>query len=246
LYDRRSFYRNNPVVRFSKGEVIFLIDEVPKCIYSIKSGVVEESSITADGNRQSIFFEIIGDIFPKSWAFARTNRTLFEYTALTDCELYVISRDEFLTQIAYNIDFAKKMLDRSISVLMGNKLKIDALERPHAEQKLIYTFRYLSLLYGSGRSNGMVRIEVPLTQQDLAELTGLTRETTNMELTRLKQDKVIINYQKFYTVNTVKLNEKIDKPYEPDKSLSLLRKKIKHKQTSPPYLELDSKTKQNR
>lgn len=232
VIDRRSFYRNNPVMKFSKGETIFLIDEVPKCVYSVKSGVVEESSIAADGSRQSIFFEIIGDIFPKSWAFARTPTTLFEYTAFTDCELYVISRDDFLTQMAYNIDFTKKMLDRSISVLLGNKLKIDALERPHAEQKLVYTFRYLCLLYGAGRGNGLVRIEVPLTQQDLAELTGLTRETTNAELSKLKQNRIFINYQKHYTIDMVRLNELISRVYKPDRSLSLLRKGSKKKQST--------------
>jgi len=232
MHDRRSFYRNNPVVKFSKGEVIFLIDEVPRCLYSIKSGVVEESSITANGGRELISFEIIGDIFPKCWAFAKTSKTLFEYTAFTDCELYMISQDDFLSQISFNIDFTKKMLDRSVSAYLGTSLKIDALERSHADQKLIHTFRYLSLLYGAGRSNGLIRIEVPLTQQDLAELTGLTRETTNMELARLRRDDVIISYQKYYTVNMIKLNEKINKTYEPDRSLSLLRKKINN--TNPP------------
>jgi len=225
VIDRRSFYRNNPVIKFSRGETILLIDEVPKCVYSVKSGVIEESSITADGSRQSIFFEIIGDIFPKSWAFARTPTTLFEYTAFTDCELYVISRDDFLTQMAYNIDFTKKMLDRLVSILLGNKLKIEALERPHAEQKLAYTFRYLCLLYGAGRGNGLVRIEVPLTQQDLAELTGLTRETTNSELSKLKRKGVCINYQKYYTIDMIRLNDMINKIYKPDRSLSLLRKR---------------------
>jgi CRP-like cAMP-binding protein len=122
------------------------------------------------------------------------------------------------------MEFTKKMLDRSVSILLGNKLKIDALEKPHADQKLVYTFRYLCMLYGAGRGNGMVRIEVPLTQQDLAELTGLTRETTNAELNKLKRSNVFINYQKYYTVDMIRLNELIHKHYEPDRSLSLLRK----------------------
>lgn len=227
MIDRRSFYRNNQIVKFSKGETIFLFGEIPNCLYSVKSGVIEESGFTSSGSRQSITFEIVGDIFPKGWAFAKTTKTLFDYVALTDCELYAISRDEFLTQIACNNDFTKKILNRSISALVGTSLKIDALEKPNAEQKLVYTFRYLSMLYGSGRGSVLVRVEVPLTQQDLADLVGLTRETTNVELNKLKHSGIIISYQKYYTVDMTKLNEKIDKEYEPEKALSMLRKKAK-------------------
>ena len=152
--ERRSFYRNNPTVKFSRGETIFLQDEMPKVLYSIKSGVVEECGYTNEGVQQSICFDIIGDIIPIGWSFAKTTKALFEYSAFTDCELYVISRDDFLSQLAYNIDFTKKMLNRMVSSLLGSTLRISALEMPSADLKIIHTFHYLSLLYGASRGNG--------------------------------------------------------------------------------------------
>jgi CRP/FNR family transcriptional regulator len=165
--DRRSFYRHNPTVKFSKGETIFIQGEVPKNLYSIRSGVVEESNLTSDGNQQSIAFEITGDIIPKSWAFSKTAKTLFDYTALTDCELYVISKENFQSQIAYNLDFTKKMLDRTIVSLMGAKLKLDALEKPHANLKLLYTLLYLCYQYGTKIRANFIMIQVPLTNKIL-------------------------------------------------------------------------------
>lgn len=226
MYDRRSFYRNNQTVKFLKGEMILLHDETPKNIYSIKSGVVELFSTTSEGDHQTIAFQIIGDILPIGWALSKIPKLLFDFNAYTDCELYVISLEDFQTQLAFNIDFTKKMLHRSVGLTSGLMLKIEALEKPHAKQKLLYTFRYLCLLYGTNRWNGFVRIEVPLTQQVLADLTGLTRETTNMEINNLKKLKIITSYQKYYTVDTSKMNDKIDGDYEPEKSLSMLRKKF--------------------
>jgi CRP/FNR family transcriptional regulator len=220
--DRRSFYRHNPTVKFSKGETVFLQGEVPKNLYSIRSGVVEESNLTSDGNQQSIAFEITGDIIPKSWAFSKTAKTLFDYTALTDCELYIINKEDFQSQIVYNLDFTKKMLDRMVVSLMGAKLKLDALEKPHASLKLLYTFLYLCYQYGTKIGTGVVMIQVPLTQQDLADITGLTRETTNLELSKLKREKIVVSDQKYYLVNIEKLNSKIDDDYEPGSSMNML------------------------
>ncbi|HUC96660.1 MAG TPA: Crp/Fnr family transcriptional regulator [Candidatus Saccharimonadales bacterium] len=223
--DRRSFYRHNKTVKFSKGETIFLQGETPKFLYSIKNGVVEESNLTSGGNQQSIAFEIIGDIIPKSWAFSKTDTTLFDYTAFTDCELYVINREDFLSQLAFNMEFIKKIMSRLIISLMGAKLKLDAIEKPYAGMKLVYTFRYLCIQYGTNVDSGSVMIQVPLTQQDLADFTGLTRETTNLELNKLKKERIVTSDQKYYTVDIEKLNSKVDDEYAPDALLNMLPQK---------------------
>lgn len=227
MNEQTSFYRNNPTIKFSKSQVIFLCDETPNNLYCVKSGVVEECNYSSDGNRQSIVFEIIGDVFPKCVAFAKTSKTLFEYRALTDCELYIIKYDDFQSQLAYNIKFAKKMMDRLAIAFVGSSLRIDALEKPHAEIKIIYMFRYFCLLYGSSRWNGFVRIEVPLTQLDLAELTGLTRETVNIEIHKLTKMKIISCSHRYYTVDTTNLNKLIDNDYKPEMSLNLLKPNAK-------------------
>jgi DNA-binding transcriptional regulator LsrR (DeoR family) len=68
-------------------------------------------------------------------------------------------------------------------------------------------------------------IQVPLTQQDLADFTGLTRETTNLELNKLKKEKIVTSDQKYYIVNIEKLNSKVDDEYAPDVLLNMLPQK---------------------
>lgn len=59
-----------------------------------------------------------------------------------------------------------------------------------------------------------VKILLPLTQQDLANFMGLTRETTSIELKKLQDQKILSYRQQKYTVHTNRLNELLDEEYD--------------------------------
>ncbi len=197
-------------------------DETPDHVYAIKSGVVKVSNLSGEGDDQSISFEIVDDILPICWAFSKTAKALFYYQAYTDCEFYIIPKDLFEEGIANNIHFTRAMLSRQVSSYIGNMLQVDALEKTRAQTKLAYTFRYLCLRYGRDVKEDFVKIYVPLTQQELANTTGLTRETATLELKKLRDQKIISVRRKYYTVNTARLNEAIDDEYDPGIELSML------------------------
>lgn len=220
----RAFYRKFPTVKFQKGETILHQGESPENVYAIKSGVVRVSNVSAAGDNQSISFEIIDDILPVCWAFEKTTRTLFYYDAYTDCELYVIDRAQFQKQNEENIEFTRAMLSRQVSAYIGNMLQVDALEKTRAYTKLLYTFRYFCLRYGRDLKKDQVKIYLPLTQQEIANTTGLTRETTTLELKKLRKQKIVSMHHKYYTVNTAKLNEQLDDEYDPGINVSMLSK----------------------
>lgn len=215
MKERRSFYRNNQTIKFACGETIFFQDMVPKCIYVIKSGVVEEFDITCTGDSRSISFETVGDVIPKCFAFSKTERTLFNYVAHTDCELYIVSKNAFGRELGHDVEFANKMINRLMNSLMSARLHIDAISRPKAHMKLLYTFRFLALLYGKEVGEGLVRIQIPLTQQTIANITGLTRETASLGLHKIKSQGVVDCKSKYYVVNIGQLHEQIEDEYDP-------------------------------
>jgi CRP-like cAMP-binding protein len=77
------------------------------------------------------------------------------------------------------------------------------------------------LRYGRELKGGYANIQIPMTQQEFANFSGLTRETVTLEIHRLKDKKIISVRSKYYTVNTDKLNGLIDDEYNPGLSLSL-------------------------
>ncbi len=93
-------------------------------------------------------------------------------------------------------------------------MRINALEQSKANEKVLSTIHYLALRFGRDIRPHRVEIQLPLTQQDLANFMGLTRETASMELKKL-QKKGVINYSnQRYIVNTNTLDSYLDEDYE--------------------------------
>ena len=70
--------------------------------------------------------------------------------------------------------------------------------------------RYLALRFGQ-QLNGQVytRIPIKLTQQDIASLCNMSRETTNIEVAKLKHHNTLIEKNKQYSVHMGLLNKLI-------------------------------------
>jgi CRP/FNR family transcriptional regulator len=212
----RTFYDRFPITKISKGEVILQQGETPEHGFAIKRGAVKITNVSSDGNEKIISFKITNDLFPICWIFSKTNATLFYYQAHTDCEVYIIDKDIIEHQLESEPEFVRSLLDKQVNNFVSNSLQIDALVQSKASVKLLYMFRHLSLRFGRKMNNGFIRIQVPLTQSELANLTGLTRETTILELHKLKRSDVISSRHKYYTVNIDKLSNRIDDWYDPN------------------------------
>ncbi|HWZ65855.1 MAG TPA: Crp/Fnr family transcriptional regulator [Patescibacteria group bacterium] len=210
-----SFLKKFRIVRFKKGEVILQQDEVPPAVYVVQEGVVKTYNITADGNEKPISFEVKNEIFPVAWTFFRAHRTLFYYEALTDVRLFVVPRQDFKTFLNSSASIAYDMFDTYIGRYVGYTLRVHALSQSKAREKLLHTLHFLCLRFGRDISRDNVKIGIPLTQQEIANFMGLSRETTAIELKKLEQQGVITYRQKSYRVLTNKLNELLTDEYNP-------------------------------
>ena len=223
MSELRSFYRDFPTVKFKKGEIIIHQGEKPKYVYAVRTGVVESYNLTGGGDCRTNAFEIADDIIPMSWAFSKTAGALFYYRAYTDCELWTIRKQDFMLKLTESHRFLDAMLDRQLKGYVGAKLKIDALSRQHSFMKLLYIFRYLSLRYGREFDTNKSKLQIPMTQQEIANLSGLTRETTTLEIIKLKNKGIISSDHRYYTVNIDLLNDEIDDDFNPGISINMLR-----------------------
>ena len=93
-------------------------------------------------------------------------------------------------------------------------MRINALGQSKASEKVLHTIHYLSLCFGRDLRTDIVEIPLPLTQQDLANFTGLTRETVGSEIKKLVRRKIVFARRRKYIVLTDKLNKLLDDEYE--------------------------------
>lgn len=211
----RSFYGNYPTIKIAKGDILFKQTDTPSTAYAIKRGVMRISNISSEGAERVISFKVANEPLPICWIFSKTTSALFYYIAHTDCELYVIDKADLDGQQQSNPAFMHKLLDTIVNAYVNTSLQIDALVQTRASGKLLYAFRHLCLRYGKDTLDGHMKIQIPLTQQDIANYTGLTRETTTLELNKLKAKKIISVKHKYYSVNISYLEARIDNEYNP-------------------------------
>lgn len=202
------------VKRFAKGEIILVEGEVPTSAFIIKSGVVKTYNITADGQEKPITFDVAMEVFPLPWVFLKIRFSQFFYEAFTDCEVFAVPREEYLEYLRKHPNILFAIFDHFVDRYINFQMRINSLEQSKASDKVLNTLHFLALRYGKDIRPHKVRITLPLTQQDLANFVGLTRETTGLELKKLEK-KGIISYQRQnYIVHTDKLNEVLDDEYE--------------------------------
>ena len=202
------FVEKFPTKQFGKGEMIVYQEETSPCLYAIKTGFVKAYDINNDGSEQLVWFGSTPDIFPivffNELAIRPTN---FFYSAFSDTEVYCVDStqfSEFLHSDSNGLfDFYRLTAQRYIDMMK----RLGAVEKPKAADKIIFTLDYLASRYHGSTKNNEVEVLLPLTHQDIANLVGLTRETTAVELKRLK-DKGYIYYDKWhFRINRLKLQE---------------------------------------
>lgn len=205
--------------KFSAGSTVLYQGEVPRSACIISSGIVRVFSISPQGDEQIVMFHIAGEIFPSSWIFGKAPSTLFFYEVSVDSEIAYCPREELLSFMMETPERAHALLDYFTTNYAASLIRVNALEQPKARDKLIYTLFYLCQRYGNV-SSATVKIPLNLTHQNLASLVGLTRETTAIEMSKLKKEHVITYKQQQYSIHTNRLLDVLGEDSFRDLSIS--------------------------
>ena len=192
-----------------KRSILIYQGEVPRQAYIVLSGVFKTYRLGNFGEEQIVGFRTKGDLFPDTWVLGKTSSTLFYYEALEDSEVLTVEKPVLMELVETNVKIRDKMFDYLATGYTGMLMQITALEQSRAAEKLLLMMYYLMFRYGKQTSTGVYRVDLHLTHTTLGSLMGLTRETTTMELGRLKRKKVIEYDSKGYTINRRELERRL-------------------------------------
>lgn len=192
-----------------KRSILIYQGEVPRQAYIVLSGVFKTYRLGNFGEEQIVGFRTKGDLFPDTWVFGKTSSTLFYYEALEDSEVLTVEKPVLMELIENNADIRDKMTDYLMTGYTGMLMQITALEQSRAAEKLLLMMYYLMFRYGKQTDPGVYRVNLHLTHTTLGSLMGLTRETTTMELGRLKRKKIIDYDSKGYDIYRHELERRL-------------------------------------
>lgn len=162
---------------FRTGEVIFHRDDPGQVLYMIKEGKVKICLISPDGQEISLAVLGKGEYFGEFALLDGLPRSA-DAIALEKVECYTLQRSDFQKAIMKNPKIAIQVLEglskrlRNTDQMVENLIFLDVYGR--VAKKLLE----LADTHGVPTENG-TRIDVRLTQQELASMVGASRESVN-------------------------------------------------------------------
>jgi len=203
-----------PVKKYARGDIILHQDTEPQTAYLIKSGIIKSYNLTAKGEEKPIELSTQHDVFPVGWLFNKIRKAQYYYEAITNAELYCVPKAELITYLRNNSETMLQFLDQQVERATHTQLRLNALEHSKAFDKIVSTLHYFALRFGHHVTRNAIKIPLPLTQQDVANFTGLTRETVSAEFKKLTQQKVLGYREHGYVIYANKLDDLLDDSFE--------------------------------
>lgn len=174
------------VRRFKKNEIILQEEDTNEYMYVILNGKVKVVQTTEDGKEILLALHQSGDFFGEmSLIDGKTSPA--NVIATEDSTAAIISKKDFNSLIRNQ----KKVLDNLLLILCSRHReswdKIQMLNYKNASHRIKLLFFMLSDKYGEKTAEG-VTINMKLTHQEIAEMTGMTRETVTRVIDRWQRE----------------------------------------------------------
>ncbi|MCM3602383.1 Crp/Fnr family transcriptional regulator [Robertmurraya korlensis] len=159
-------------------------------MYVILSGKVQISKITSDGRELSLRICGKNDICGELTLFTHSPKYLLSARVLEDAEIAAINKDVLEREIFRNSTLALEFLKWMSDHFRKTQTKFRDLVLNGKKGALYSTLIRMTNSYGVEVQNGIL-IDLPLTNQELANFCGTSRESTNRILNELKKEKII-------------------------------------------------------
>ena len=168
---------------FSAGATIFEKGDPGTSLFAVCSGTVKISN-QSTGGKDAVFNLIsAGGIFGEIALLDGQPRTA-DALALINCELMVIDRRDFVPLVSQNPEIALKLIEILCQRIRRTSEQVEDVTFLDLPGRLAKT-----LLWLSGESGSSQARKVSITQREIGQIIGMSRESTNKQLREWEENK---------------------------------------------------------
>ncbi|MDL2341989.1 MAG: Crp/Fnr family transcriptional regulator [Patescibacteria group bacterium] len=204
--------KNSPPYRLAKGQVVHALDDRSK-FNLIVSGYIKRYMITNEGNESIQVIYGPGNFFP----LPPVLKTIFEmdiyrgpetyyYESMTDIVVHSVNLDTLEQALASDSSIYKDLLFIAGTRLNSYIHRLEDSSLSSSTWRVAHQLLFLADQFGETTDEG-IRIQLPLTHQDLADILNVSRETVSRSLSNLREKKLIIAGQHIIIPNIDTLKE---------------------------------------
>lgn len=175
---------------YDKNQIICYHGDKPQYVFYVNKGHVKYYDIDEHGNEKILHINGPQNIFPMLYAFGMNAEINGFYGGIDKVELIAIPLDVFHKVIESNVEFSNQLVQWLLADIEQLAYRLNSLEKTEAKLKILYALKTLALNYGKP-SDKWVKIDFPVTQQFVADFTGLARETVSSAMSNLEKEKIL-------------------------------------------------------
>jgi CRP/FNR family transcriptional regulator len=187
-------------------------------IYNIVSGYVKSYSINDGGLELTINVFKPYSFFPITETLAKKTNTYY-FEAVTDVVLQKAPTQKVHEFVKSDPEILFDLVRRVSVGLEGFMLRTQYLVRSNSTQKVASTFVLLARRFGETDKDQKVKILLPQTHADIANLAGVSRETASIEVKKLVDEGLVSVEKQVYTVEDFEKLRDLSTLYYEDRPL---------------------------
>ncbi|TGE32157.1 Crp/Fnr family transcriptional regulator [Desulfosporosinus sp. Sb-LF] len=177
-----------PEIKYPKGQIVFSTCQRTNEVYYIKSGLVKIYRTTSDGRQVSVAIRYPGDFIGLAEVLSHVNEREYSAEAMDNVSIIIIGKDSFKKMLTEMPEFSEKLIR-----LMSDRLReaqntiYDFIMNP-IQGRLAILLLNMAERAGTEGDDGLIRVRLRVTQEELACVIGSARQTISSLLNLLKED----------------------------------------------------------
>jgi CRP-like cAMP-binding protein len=197
---------------YPAGQIIIYDGDAPNLVFFITSGAVKFYDTDSEGREKIMHIGGEGSLFPLFYVFENKDSVNGFYATIDETNVFCVPLEDFQNELKNSSDYAFRTLRWYAEEMDHLVSRVKSLEKSSAKHKVVQALNYLSDQHATtpkGQTKWS-RINFPLTQQTLADITGLTRETVNITLKELETAKVARTKRQVVEINRDMIEDNLE------------------------------------
>lgn len=184
-----TFYKQFKSRNYKKGEMLIRADDDPQGIFCLTKGYVRQYTISKSGLELTLHILKPTSYFPLVWAINGTPNVYY-FEALTPLEVGRAPREQVVSFIKDKPAVIFELMSELLEDYAEALTRVEHLVFSDAYRRVISVLLYIANHFGEKNGRGVI-VHHRFTQQDVATLVGVARETAGSEMMKLEKKGLI-------------------------------------------------------
>jgi CRP/FNR family transcriptional regulator, cyclic AMP receptor protein len=174
----------------ARGSIVFEPEADPESVYLLEQGLIRIYRLSAEGAETTLGYVRVGEVFGELEIFSDLPRESFAQ-AVRPSRVWQVPRAELRRVLDAHSAIAVHISEQVARRFKHVESRVECLAQSSLRSRIGHVL--LELAEDFGRSvDGEIRLELPLSQLDLATLVGATRQSVNACLRELREEELLV------------------------------------------------------